>query len=64
MKRQTKANERARPVGAANEPPPSAVKQCGATERRLRNGDRRGLPFAFRPPAVPVVATRSVELRS
>ncbi len=45
------------PDGAANEPPPSAVKQCGATERRLRNGDRRGLPFAFRRPRCTVPAS-------
>lgn len=50
------AKER-RPVGASDDPRPSAVKPCGATERRGRNGDGPGLPCVFRPPRCTVSAT-------
>ena len=46
--RQNFAKKEACPVGAADDPRPSAVKLCGATERRERNGDGPGLPCVFR----------------
>ena len=45
-----------RPVGASDDPRHPAVKGCGATERRARNGGVPGLPVSSARPA-PVVAT-------
>ena len=44
------AEEERRPRGASDDPRHPAVKPCGATERRGRNGGVPGLPCVFRPP--------------
>ena len=49
-RRVTPAEEERRPRGASDDPRHPAVKPCGATERRGRNGGVPGLPCVFRPP--------------